>query len=103
VGSTAGTGDDHLEALVARASGKIDQPVDRAMCRNDAGIIGDVEGVKRVGGILHGFPVGLAAHDDGDGRGCCFRHVVRSALLQGRRSGRSVRSVSLADTHGFRR
>ncbi len=45
-----------------------DHALGRAVGRDDAGFVGDLEGVEGFGGALHGRPVGLAAHDDGDRR-----------------------------------
>ena len=46
------------------------EPVRGAVGRDDAGIVGDAERVERLGGVAHGRPVGLAAHDDGNGDSC---------------------------------
>ena len=68
MGGAAGAGDDHLEALGPGALGEGDHALRRAMGRDDARVIGDAERVERLGGVAHRRPVGLAAHDDGDGR-----------------------------------
>lgn len=67
MGGAAGTRDDDLEAFVFRAIGKIIKAIRRAVGGNDAGFVFHVQRIQRIGGILHGLPVGLAAHDDGDG------------------------------------
>ena len=70
----ARAGDDHLEAPVARALGERIKPLRRAMRGYDARLIGDLERLERLGGMLHGLPIGLAAHDNG--HGFCFRRQV---------------------------
>ena len=62
----AGAGDDDLVAGAAGALGEGDQPVGRAVGRDDAVVMGDAERIERVGGVAERRPVGLAAHDDGD-------------------------------------
>src|ERR1700693_112753 len=62
----AGTGDDDLEALLARGLGERIEPLGRAMCGHDYRFMSDARRGRGGGGVLHGFPVGLAAHDDGD-------------------------------------
>ena len=61
----AGAGDDHLEARGFRAFGESIEPLGRAVGGDDAGLVGHVERVERLGGMFHGLPVGLAAHDNG--------------------------------------
>ena len=68
VGRAAGAGDDHLEAAVLGALGVGIEPLGRAVGRNDAGLVRHAERIQRLGGVPHGVPVGLAAHDDGNGR-----------------------------------
>ncbi len=74
----ARTGDDDLEAFFARALGEFIEPIRRAMRRYDQRLEGNPEFRQDLGGMLHGFPVGGAAHDDGD---CFFAHR-RAKLLQ---------------------
>ena len=58
--------DEHLNTAGLRLSGELRQPVRRAMGRNDPAFVGNLElGEDRVG-VLHGFPIGFAPHDDGD-------------------------------------
>jgi hypothetical protein len=64
--SAAGAGDDHLVAGSLRAAGEGIQPFGRAVGRNDARVMADLELVEGGGGMLHHLPVGLAAHDDGN-------------------------------------
>ena len=61
----AGTGDDHLKAFRLRALGEGIEPFRSAVGGDDAGLVADVERVERLGGMFHGLPVGLAAHDNG--------------------------------------
>ena len=68
VRGAAGAGDDDLEAFGLGALGELHHALGRAVGRDDAGFVGDFEGIEGFGGVLHGRPVGLAAHDDGDGR-----------------------------------
>ena len=82
VRGAAGAGDDHLEARGLGALGEGVEPVGRAVGRDDAGLVGDAERVERLGGVPHGRPVGLAAHDDGDGRGGC-RHETAIRAVRG--------------------
>ena len=58
-----------LKPAASRALGEGDQPVGRAMRRDDARVVADAELVERLGGAPHRRPVGLAAHDDRDGFG----------------------------------
>ena len=67
--SAAGTGDDDLEARRLGALGECDQPVRRTVGRDDARLMGYAERGQRFGGVAHGFPVRLASHNNGDGRG----------------------------------
>ena len=68
VGGAAGAGDDDPEPCRLGALGEGDEAVGRAVGGDDAGVVGDAERVERLGRVAHGRPVGLAAHDDGDGR-----------------------------------
>src|SRR5258708_4795986 len=70
----AGAGDNQLVAGRLGALGKCEQPGRGAMRRNDVFFIGDSERIKGFGGVAHGIPVRLAAHDDGDRGG----HKVNS-------------------------
>ena len=63
----AGAGNDHLEAFRFRTFGEGIKTLGRAMRGNDAGVVADAERIERFGGMLHGLPVGLAAHDNGYG------------------------------------
>ena len=64
---TAGAGNDDLEAVFAGRLGKVVQPIRRTMRRHDQGLMPDAEFVKDFGRVLHGRPVRLASHDDGNG------------------------------------
>ena len=66
MGGTAGAGDDDLEAGRLGALGEVIQPVGRAVGRDDPRVVRDAQRFQRFGGVAHGRPVGLAAHDDGD-------------------------------------
>ncbi len=76
-----------------RALGEGVQPVGRAVGRDDALVVGDAERVERLGGVPHGRPVGLAAHDDRDGLGhACLvvrkkARMYRNTPLAGKRTG----------------
>jgi hypothetical protein len=61
----------------ACAARVFEEPVGRPMSRHDAGLVGDAEPVEGLGGMLHRFPVGLAAHDDADRAGY-IGHVAPS-------------------------
>ena len=74
----AGAGDNHLEACGLRALGEGVEPLRRAMGGNDARLIGNTERVERLGGMLHGLPIGLAAHDNCDGFRSQRRHAANS-------------------------
>ena len=63
----AGAGDDDLEPFRLRALGEGDEPVGRAVGGDDPRVVADAERFERLGGAAHDRPVGLAAHDDGDG------------------------------------
>ena len=55
-----------LKPLRLRALGEGDEPVGRAVGRDDARVVADAERLERLGGAAHHRPVRLAAHDDGD-------------------------------------
>src|ERR1700722_3500282 len=74
MGGTAGAGDDHLEAGRLGALGKGIEPLGCAVRRDDARLVRHAQGIERVGGMLHGLPVGLAAHDNGYGFRSQRRH-----------------------------
>ena len=86
--STAGAGDDDLEAGRLGALGEGEQPVRGAMGRDDVFFAGDAERGQRFGGMAHGVPVRLASHDDGDGRG----HAVNS-FRESKNIGRIIGSA----------
>ena len=64
--SAACPGDDDLETLRFRSLGEGIEPLGRTVRGNDARCITHIERIERLGGMLHGLPVGLAAHDNGD-------------------------------------
>lgn len=78
----AGAGDDNAEAGRLGALGKGIEAFRRAVGGDDPRVVGDTERVERLGGVAHGRPVGLAAHDDGHRR----RHVAAPAGWRPRRS-----------------
>ena len=83
VSGAAGTRDHHLEALLARGFSELEQPVRRPVRRHDQRLEADAELGQRIGGMLHGLPVGLASHDD---RNRLPRHrPPRSAQKEARR------------------
>ena len=53
-----------LSPRSARGLGIGIEPLRRAMGGDDARLEGDAQRFQRLGGALHGLPVGLAAHDD---------------------------------------
>jgi hypothetical protein len=71
----AGAGDDQLEALRLRAAGEIIKTVGRSVGGDDSSFIGNGEPVQRLGGMAHGLPVRLAAHDNGNQRLLLCGHV----------------------------
>ena len=77
----SGPGDDDLETGLARALGEFDQAVRRAMRRDDAGVEVYVQRRQGFAGVAHGRPIGLAAHDDGDGRRD-FGHGIEARRLR---------------------
>ncbi len=83
MGRPAGAGDDDLEACGLGALGEGEQPVRGPVGRDDAFFAIDPERCQRLGGVAHGLPVRLAAHDDGDGYG----HLVNS-VRESRNIGR---------------
>src|ERR1700693_2848515 len=70
----AGAGDDHLEARRFRALGESVKPLGGAMRRDDSRLVRHAQSIERVGGMLHGLPVGLAAHDNSYGFRSQRRH-----------------------------
>jgi hypothetical protein len=66
----AGARDDHLKTGRLGAFGEGDEPIWRAMGGDDTRVIMDAERVQGVGGVPHGGPVRLTAHDDGNGGSC---------------------------------
>jgi hypothetical protein len=86
VGGAAGAGDNDLVSGVAGAFRESNQPIGRAVCRDDQAFVGDAEGVESVGGFLQDHPVRLAAHDDGNrDAGRCFLlgHQILSPRPEG--------------------
>ena len=82
-----------LEARLSRALGEGEQPLRRAVGGDDARLVGDAERVERLGGVAHGRPVGLAAHDDGDRAGRGSR-ASRALIAPGSRRGGTSRPVT---------
>ena len=62
----ARAGDDHFKAASFGVVGIFHHPIRGAMGGDDAAFVRHVEVAQRLGGMAHGFPVGLAAHDDAD-------------------------------------
>ena len=60
----AGAGDDDLEALRLGRLGEGEVPLGRAVSGDDFRLVADAQRIERIGGVFHGRPVGLAAHDD---------------------------------------
>ena len=85
----ARTGDDHVEALLARGAGELEQALGRAVGTDNARVVEHTERVQHLAGVLHGGPVGGRAHDDGDsGRGVGRGHGVCPASRAGALSPR---------------
>ena len=97
VGGAARAGDDDLVPGSLRAARERIEPVRRAVRRDDALVIGHAERVQRLGGVPHGRPVGLAAHDDRDGFGRHARPLVRHRPKRRRHIGEPA-SGRQADT-----
>ncbi len=72
VSRAAGRGNDDFNAASSCARGKLGRQLRRAMSRHDAAFVRDAKLGQRLVGVAHGFPVRLAAHDDGD-EWCGFR------------------------------
>src|SRR4051812_35881323 len=62
----AGARDDDLEACRLRALGEDGVPLGRAVGGDDSRLVAAAELIERMGGMLHGPPVGLASNDDGN-------------------------------------
>ena len=62
-----GARDDHLEARGLGALGEVEKPLRRAMRGHDFRFKADLQLLEEHGGVAHRLPIGLAAHDDGDG------------------------------------
>ena len=60
------SGNHHLKALGSSTLGKAVEPFGRAMGRNDPRLVRHSQCLQCLGGMLHGRPVGLAPHDDGN-------------------------------------
>src|SRR5690554_2649692 len=91
MGRATGTGDDDLEALVARGGGEIDHAQGGAVGGNDARLIVDPEGFERFSGKAHRGPVRLAAHDNGNRRGCHHEPVPPGIVRANCRTGPAFR------------
>ena len=83
----ARSGDDHLDAALFGGGGVLRHPLRRAVRGNDAAFVRDVELLQRLRRVLHGLPIGFAAHDDADhGFNCRTKGAVKfckSANLSG--------------------
>ena len=113
----AGARDDHLEARRLRALGEIEEPLRRAMRGDDLRLEADLELLEDRGGMAHRLPIGLAAHNDGDGfcgneqkrnsgSGRRQRHRARQGDAQGwnrRRGALCPRSTKPSQTAKVRR
>ena len=62
----ARAGDEDFEAASRRRRRILEHPVRRAVRGDDLGFVGHAERVELRSGVLHGLPVGLAAHDEAD-------------------------------------
>ena len=65
MGSATRARDNDLNAERGRLTGKLGGQIRGAMGGEDAGLMGNAELCEHAGGFAHGFPIGLAAHDDG--------------------------------------
>jgi hypothetical protein len=66
VRGSAGGGDDDFHPAPGGFAGDLHRELRRAVRGGDAVFVRDAEGIEHVHGVFHGFPVGFAAHDDGD-------------------------------------
>src|ERR1051325_5094136 len=80
--------DDHLHAAALRPGAVVEHHVRGAMGGHDLRLIGNVELAEDLRRVLHGVPIGLAAHDDADEGS---RHGVSSV-----KAIDSIRIISLA-------
>src|SRR2546429_9396726 len=74
MGRTTGGGDNYFEAAVGCGGGVFKKAVGRAVCGDNLCLKGNFEVLELFGSVLHGFPVGLAAHDNADQRFLFFDH-----------------------------
>src|ERR1700733_7938454 len=88
MGRAARTRNDDLKAGRLGPLGEGEQPLRRAMRRDDVLFAGNAERGQGFGGMAHGVPVRLASHDDGDGGG----HMVNS-FRESKNIGRIIRSA----------
>src|SRR5215475_8708034 len=64
--SSAGAGNDHLEAALFGALGVLIKAIGRAVSADHLGFVGNLELIEHLGGAFHGGPVRKTAHDDAD-------------------------------------
>lgn len=72
VGGAPRGGDDHLQATAFGAGAVFDDLLRGSMGRSHVCLEGDSQFFQRAGRVLHGFPVGLRAHQNSDYR--CIGH-----------------------------
>ena len=87
----AGAGNDHLETRGLRALGERIEPLRGAMGGDNARLVAYSQRVERLGGMPHGLPVRLAAHDDGYGFRSRWRQKESPARRKQRIIGQRVR------------
>ena len=68
MGRAPGAGDDDLQAAALGLFGILEEPVRRAMGRDNTHFVGNRKFVEQVDGSLQYFIIALAAHDDADER-----------------------------------
>ena len=64
MGSAARPGNDDFQAALFGAGRIFKQPRRSAMGRNDPGFMGNAQVSQNLCRMAHGFPIGLAAHND---------------------------------------
>ncbi len=73
MGGAAGTGDDAAESSPGCLRGITEEEIGRAVGGNHSSLVRHAELLEPATGVLHGLPVGIAAHDDANEG---FRHWV---------------------------
>src|SRR5262249_31368955 len=99
---TSSTSDNDLETGSFGAFGKSIKTIGSAVGGHDLGLIAEGQRVQGFGGVLHGRPVGLAAHDDRD-RFCRHEHPLDRHVAGPQKEGADYRNgLSTGKTTGLR-